>query len=210
MRRIITSLLWLIIAVSPAGAQFTTDLFRDFELRSLGPSLTTGRISDIAVDPRDRSVWYVAAASGGLWKTANHGTTFEPIFDQYGSYSMGCITIDPNASNVVWLGTGENQSQRSVSFGDGVYKSTDGGKTWKNMGLRNSEHIAKILVDPRNSNVVYVASQGPLWSPGGDRGLFKTTDGGETWKAVLTISENTGVTDAVFDPRNPDVIYAAS
>ncbi|MBI4471446.1 MAG: glycosyl hydrolase [Acidobacteria bacterium] len=196
------------IAQTPASG--APDLFRGLEFRSLGPSLTTGRISDIAVDPRNPSIWYVAAASGGLWKTTNRGTTFQPIFDQYGSYSLGCVTIDPNAPNVIWLGTGENQSQRSVSFGDGVYKSSDGGETWKNVGLRNSEHIAKILVDPRNSNVVYVASQGPLWASGGDRGLFKTTDGGQTWKPVLEVSENTGITDIVLDPRTPDVIYAAS
>jgi photosystem II stability/assembly factor-like uncharacterized protein len=176
----------------------------------LGPTNAPGRIGDIAVNPRNRSIWYVLASSGGLWKTTNRGQTFKPIFDQYGSYSLGCVTLDPHNPDVVWLGTGENQSQRSVGFGDGVYKSTDGGKTWENVGLKTSEHIARILVDPRNSDVVYVASQGPLWAPGGERGLFKTTDGGKTWKPILQISENTGVTEAVFDPINPDVIYAAS
>jgi photosystem II stability/assembly factor-like uncharacterized protein len=195
----------------PAAANRpTAEAFRGLELRSLGPALTPGRIADIAVDPRNRSVWYVAVASGGLWRTTNRGLTWQPIFDQYGSYSLGCITLDPNNPDVVWLGTGENQSQRSVGFGDGVYKSTDGGQSWTHLGLRDSEHIGKILVDPRNSNVVYVAAQGPLWSPGGDRGLFKTTDGGQTWKAVLQVSENTGITDLAFDPRNPDVLYAAS
>jgi photosystem II stability/assembly factor-like uncharacterized protein len=184
--------------------------FAGLELRSIGPALTSGRIADLAVDPRDPRIWFVAVASGGVWKTTNAGTTFTPIFDDQPSYSIGCVTIDPNDSLTVWVGTGENNSQRSVSWGDGVYKSTDGGKSWKNMGLPKSEHIAKILIDPRNSNVVYVAAQGPLWNPGGDRGLYKSTDGGKTWKAVLTISENTGVTDVVFQPDNPDVLYAAA
>ncbi|HXM70045.1 MAG TPA: glycosyl hydrolase, partial [Thermoanaerobaculia bacterium] len=136
--------------------------------------------------------------------------TFEPVFDGEGSYSIGCVAIDPNDPLVVWVGTGENNSQRSVSYGDGVYKSSDGGRHWQNLGLKSSEHIARILVDPRNSDVVYVAAQGPLWSAGGDRGLYKTADGGKTWKRVLAISDNTGVTDLVMDPRNPDVLYAAS
>jgi photosystem II stability/assembly factor-like uncharacterized protein len=170
----------------------------------------SGRIGDIAKDPNDLSTWYVAVSSGNVWKTVNAGTTWEPIFDGYGSYSMCCITIDPNNSSVLWLGTGENASQRSAGYGDGVYKSLDAGRSWTNVGLQNSEHIGKIIVDPRDSDVVYVAAQGPLWAPGGDRGLYKTTDGGATWSRVLEISENTGVADAVFDPRNPDVIYAVS
>jgi photosystem II stability/assembly factor-like uncharacterized protein len=188
----------------------TAETCRGLALRNIGPTLSSGRIADVAVDPRNRDVWYVATASGGLWKTTDHGTTWKPIFDQHVSFSMGCVTLDPNNPDVVWLGTGENTSQRSVDFGDGIYKSTDGGATWKHMGLRSSEHIGKILVDPRNSDVVFVAAQGSLWAPGGDRGVFKTTDGGKTWKPALQVSENTGVTDLAFDPRNPDVIYAAS
>jgi len=184
--------------------------FAGLRFRGIGPALMSGRISDIAVDPHDRATWYVAAASGGVWKTTNAGTTWKPVFDNQGSYSIGCVAVDPNNPLVVWVGTGENNSQRSVGYGDGVYKSLDGGKTWEKAGLEKSEHIAKILIDPRNSNVVYVAAQGPLWAPGGDRGLYKTTDGGKTWKAVLTISENTGVTDVCFDPRNPDVLYCAA
>lgn len=195
---------------SAARGELTAGAFRGLELRNIGPALTTGRVGDIAIDPRNRSVWYVAAASGGVWKTTNRGTTWKPIFDQHGSYSMGCVTLDPNNPDVVWLGTGENQAQRSVSYGDGVYKSTDGGEHWLNVGLPTSEHIGKILIDPRNSNVVFAASQGPLWSPGGDRGLFKTSDGGTSWKPVLQVSQNTGIADIAFDPRNPDVIYAAS
>jgi photosystem II stability/assembly factor-like uncharacterized protein len=180
------------------------------KLRSIGPAVTSGRVVGFAVHPTDRSTYYVAAACGGVWKTINGGTTWTPIFDNEGSYSIGCVVLDSKNPNVVWIGTGENNSQRSVGYGDGVYRSDDGGKSWKKVGLDKSEHIGKILIDPRNSNTVYVAAQGPLWGPGGDRGLYKTTDGGKTWKSLLTISENTGVTDVVLDPRNPDVLIAAS
>lgn len=180
------------------------------QFRSIGPAFCSGRIADIAVNPENRAEYYVAVASGGVWKTTNNGISWNPVFDNEGSYSIGIVTIDPNNQNVVWVGTGEYNSQRSVSYGDGVYKSEDGGKSWKNMGLKNSEHIGKIIIDPRNSDIVYVAAQGPLWGPGGDRGLYKTTNGGESWAKVLEISENTGVTDIVYDPRNPDVLYAAS
>jgi photosystem II stability/assembly factor-like uncharacterized protein len=190
--------------------RLTADTMKSFAFRSVGPSLTTGRISDVAVDPKNPSVWYVAAAAGNLWKTENRGNTWTGIFDEQGSYSLGAVTVDPKDSNIVWLGTGENNNQRSVSFGDGVYKSTDGGATWKRMGLENSEHIQNIVIDPRNSNVVYVTAIGPLWSAGGHRGLYKTADGGQTWKAVLTVSPDTGVTDLLMDPKNPDVLYAAA
>src|SRR6185503_2254343 len=179
-------------------------------LRSVGPALTSGRVGDIAVHPRDKKIWYVAAASGGVWKTTNAGTTWTPIFDNEGSYSIGTVVLDPKNPLTVWVGTGENNSQRSVSYGDGVYRSDDGGRTWKNVGLKASERIGRIAIDPRNSDTVYVAAQGPLWGPGGDRGLFKTADGGKTWKNILSISENTGVTDVVMDPNNPDTLYAAS
>jgi photosystem II stability/assembly factor-like uncharacterized protein len=184
--------------------------FAGLKLRGIGPAFISGRVADLGVDPRHTGTYYVAVASGGLWKTINAGTTFEPIFDGEGSYSIGCVTVDPNDSLVVWVGTGENNSQRSVSYGDGVYKSVDGGHHWQNLGLKSSEHIARILVDPRNSEVVYVAAQGPLWAAGGDRGVYKTTDGGKSWKRALSISDDTGVTDLVMDPRNPDVLYAAA
>ncbi|ANM31682.1 glycosyl hydrolase [Acidobacteria bacterium Mor1] len=191
-------------------SKFKSTTFSGLSLRLIGPALTSGRIGDIAVNPEDHSEWFVAVASGGVWRTRNAGTTFTPVFDSQGSYSIGCVTIDPNNPNVIWVGTGENNSQRSVGYGDGVYKSVDGGSSWTHMGLKDSQHIGKILVDPRDSNVVYVAAQGPLWNAGGDRGLYKTTDGGATWDKVLEISENTGVTDIVLDSRNPDVILAAS
>jgi photosystem II stability/assembly factor-like uncharacterized protein len=192
---------------SPALA---ADLLNGIQLRSIGPTLTTGRIQDIEIDPKNPNVWYVASAFGGLWKTENRGITFSSIFDSGGSFTLCCVVVDPRDSNIVWLGTGENTSQRSAHFGDGVYKSTDAGKTWRRVGLEHSEHIGRILIHPRNSDVVFVASQGPLFSAGGDRGLYKTTDGGATWSAVLTISPDTGISDIVFDPRNPDVIYAAA
>ncbi|HEY0788801.1 MAG TPA: glycosyl hydrolase, partial [Thermoanaerobaculia bacterium] len=175
-----------------------------------GPALTSGWIGDIAVDPADDGTWFIAVASGNVWKTTNAGTTFTPIFDGEGSYSIGCVAIDPKNPLVVWVGTGENNSQRSVGYGDGVYKSVDGGKSWTNVGLKASEHIGKILIDRTDANVVWVAAQGPLWSAGGDRGLYKTTDGGKNWKKVLEISPNTGVSDIVMDPRDPNVVYASA
>jgi len=180
------------------------------QLRSIGPAFMGGRIADIAVSPDDPSTWYVAAGSGNLWKTTNSGITWKPVFDQQVSYSIGCVTIDPNNPETVWVGTGENVSGRHVGWGDGVYRSMDGGKSWKQMGLASSEHIGKILVDPRNSDIVIVAAEGPLWSSGGERGVYKTKDGGATWKQVLEIDENTGATDLEFDPANPDVVFAAA
>jgi photosystem II stability/assembly factor-like uncharacterized protein len=181
-----------------------------FKLRSIGPAVTSGRVVDMAVNPHNHSEYYVATAAGGVWKTVNHGVTYEPIFDGESSYSIGCVTIDPSNTNVVWVGSGENNNQRAANYGDGVYKSEDGGKSWKNMGLKTSEHIGMIAVDPTNSDVVYVAAYGPLWSSGGERGLYKTTDGGKTWKAVLTVSEHTGFNEIHIDPRNANVLYATS
>ena len=192
------------------GTRMKAATFKGLELRGIGPALMSGRIADIAIHPDDQSTWYVAVGSGNVWKTTNAGTTWKPIFDDQGSYSVGCVTIDPSNPEIVWVGSGENVSGRHVGYGDGVYKSLDGGESWKRAGLEKSEHISKIIVDPRDSNVVYVAAQGPLWSEGGERGLYKTTDGGETWGLTLSSGEYTGVTDIVMDPRNPDVIYAAT
>ena len=188
----------------------TPDTFSGLKFRLIGPAVASGRVMSIAVNPRDKFEYYVGVASGGVWKTVNDGTTWTPVFDKEGSYSIGWITLDPNDPAVVWVGTGESNSQRSVSYGDGIYRSDDGGKNWTNLGLKKSEHIGRVVIDPRDSKVVYVAAEGPLWGPGGDRGLYKTTDGGKNWKAVLTISENTGVVDVAIDPSNPDIVYAAA
>jgi photosystem II stability/assembly factor-like uncharacterized protein len=188
----------------------TTSPFKGLELRNIGPAFMSGRIADIAIHPADQSTWYVAAGSGGVWKTVNSGTTWKPIFEDQGSYSIGCVTLDPVHPEIVWVGSGENVGGRHVGYGDGVYRSLDGGSSWKNMGLARSEHIGRILVDPRDSRVIYVAAQGPLWSAGGDRGLFKTTDDGTTWKKILGGGEYTGVNDVVMDPRDPAVLYAAT
>lgn len=186
----------------------SANTFAGLELRGIGPALMSGRVADIAIHPSDQSTWYVAVGSGNLWKTTTAGTNWEPIFDDQGAYSIGCVTLDPNNPNVVWVGTGENVGGRHVGYGDGVYRSRDCGKSWENLGLNDSQHIGMIVVDPRDSNVVYVAAEGPLWSPGGERGLFKTTDGGATWNKILGGGEYTGVNEVHLDSRNPDLLYA--
>ncbi|NNK50273.1 MAG: glycosyl hydrolase [Xanthomonadales bacterium] len=219
MRKLLHTLLLglaTIILCPPLSAQpaetadpgLNESTFKGLEWRGIGPALMSGRIADIAVDPVDRSTWYVAVGSGGVWKTANRGITWSSVFDGQGSYSIGCVTIDPNNHNTVWVGTGENVSGRHVGYGDGVYKSLDGGVTWKNMGLKLSEHIGMIAIDPRDSNVIYVAAQGPLWSGGGERGLYKSTDGGEKWELILAGGDFTGVNEIHLDPRDPDVLFA--
>jgi photosystem II stability/assembly factor-like uncharacterized protein len=180
------------------------------ELRTIGPALMSGRIADVAIDPARPSTWYVAVGSGGVWKTTNAGTTWKPLFDGQTSYSIGTVTLDPGNSSVVWVGTGEDVGGRHVGFGDGVYWSGDGGEHWEKRGLEKSEHIARIVVHPEDPNTVWVAAQGPLWSAGGERGVYKTKDGGKSWKKVLGGGEWTGATDLIIDPRDPDLLYAAT
>ena len=186
------------------------NLYGGLEFRNIGPAMTSGRIADIAIHPENENVWYVAVGSGGVWKTMNSGTTWKPIFDDQKVYSTGCITIDSKKPSTIWLGTGENVGGRHAGFGDGVYVSHNDGKSWKNMGLENSEHISKIIVHPENSDIVWVASQGPLWSKGGDRGVYKTINGGKSWKRTLGDAEWIGATDMLIDPTNSDVLYAAT
>ncbi len=185
-------------------------IFKTLKWRSIGPAFTSGRIADFAVDPDNYAHYYVAVASGHVWETKNNGITYKPIFDNHHVYSIGCITIAPSQHNIVWIGTGENNHQRAIGYGNGVYKSTDGGKTWKNMGLKNSRQIGDIIINPNNPDIVYVAAEGSIWAPNKERGVYKTTDGGKTWKQVLFISENTGVANICFDPRNPNTIYAGA
>jgi photosystem II stability/assembly factor-like uncharacterized protein len=180
------------------------------KFRSIGPAFTSGRIADFAVNPKNHSEYYVAAACGHVWKTTNNGNTFEPVFDNEGAYSIGCLAMDPKNPNVVWVGTGENNHQRALGYGDGVYKTVDGGKSWKNMGLKESRQIGMIAINPGNTDVVYVAAEGSAWGPGGERGLYKTTDGGENWEKILKISEHTGVNNVILHPCNPDIIFATS
>jgi|FLOH01.1.fsa_nt_gi photosystem II stability/assembly factor-like uncharacterized protein len=220
MRNILVTILIIVVALTPAEAKkkkdeekkegLSSSTFSGLKWRSIGPAFVSGRIADFAVNPDDFSTYYVGVASGHIWKTTNNGITFDPVFDNYGAYSIGALAMDPNNYNVVWAGTGENNHQRALGYGNGVYKTTDGGSSWKNMGLKNSRQIGEILIDPRNSDVVYVAAEGSAWGPGEERGVYKTTDGGETWERVLFVSENTGVANLCFEPGNPDVIYAGA
>ena len=203
-------LIVFVLGLSAAFGQMTDSIFSGLKFRSLGPAFTSGRIADIAIHPEDESLWYVAVGSGGVWKTVNAGTTWEPIFDKEASYSIGCISIDPNDPHTIWVGTGENVGGRHVGFGDGVYVSRDDGRTWAHRGLRESEHISRIIIHPENSDVIWVAAQGPLWNKGGQRGIYKSADGGSTWKRTLGDDSWMGATDLLLDPENPDVLYAAS
>ncbi len=196
--------------VTETPSLFDAGTVSALKFRSIGPALTSGRVADLAIHPDNKDVWYVAAASGGVWVTRNHGTTFSPIFDGYGSYSIGCVRIAPSNPKTIWVGTGENNNQRSVSYGDGVYKSVDGGKTFVNMGLKQSEHIGTIVIHPKNENILWVAAYGPLWSSGGERGVYKSVDGGKTWKRTLFVSENTGIAEVQIDPIHPDILYASA
>lgn len=209
------TLLLMLCASFTVTAQKTSETTIDSTLsglkfRSIGPAFMSGRIADIAIDHNNTNTWYVAVGSGGVWKTENSGTTWIPLTDKESFYSTGCITIDPNNSNFIWVGTGENVGGRHIGIGHGIYASKDGGKTWQNKGLKKSEHISKIIVNPKNSNEIWVAAQGPLWSSGGERGLYKTIDGGDTWKLVLSDNEWTGVTDVIIDPRDEKILYAAT
>ncbi len=199
-----------IIAQDTSSDKLKASTFSGLKFRSLGPAFMSGRIADIAIHPENEHLWYVAAGSGGVWKTTNSGTSWKAIFDHQKSYSIGCISIDPTNPHVVWVGTGENVGGRHVGFGDGIYKSEDGGAHWQHMGLKKTQHISKVVIHPENSDVIWVAAQGPLWNKGDERGLYKSTDGGKTWKKTLGDAEWIGVTDILIDPRNPDRLYAAT
>lgn len=201
-------LMWMGIMAIPTQAQELS--LSGLKWRAVGPATTSGRIADIAVDPADINTFYLAVASGGVWKTTNNATTWEPIFDGQSSFSTGCVAINPHNRHEVWVGTGENNNQRSVGYGDGVYKSTDGGKSWKKMGLEKSEHIGMIAFHPQDPLTVYVAAYGPLWSAGGERGIYKTTDGGATWKRVAHVDDHTGFNEVHYHPSVSGLLFATA
>ena len=184
--------------------------FDSLHFRPLGPASMSGRISDLAVYEANPAIYYVGTGHGGVWKTVNNGTTFEAQMQDRGLMSIGDIAISQNNADLVWVGTGESNNRQSTSWGDGVYKSTDGGKTYAFMGLRTSRSINRIVIDPRNNETVFVASTGSLWGPGGERGVYKTTDGGKNWKQVLKVDDDTGANDLVMDPTNDQILYAST
>jgi photosystem II stability/assembly factor-like uncharacterized protein len=184
--------------------------FKDLKWRSVGPRLQGGRIETIAVDPRNSSVIYVGAGSGNLWKTVNNGTTWKPIFEHESTFAMGEVAVSPSNPDILWLGTGERLMARSSYAGTGIFKSTDGGETWRNMGLADSHHIGRVIVDPKDPDIVFAAVIGHLYSPNEERGVFKTADGGKTWSKVLYIDDRTGAIDLVMHPKDPQVLYATT
>src|SRR5438270_9342969 len=185
-------------------------LLSTFRFRSIGPASMGGRIDDIAVSETDPNIIYVGYAVGGVFKSENNGTTFEPVFETYGTSSIGDIAIHPTNPNIVYVGTGEANNRQTTSFGDGIYKTTDGGKTFTNIGLKETQTIARIVIDPKNPETVYVASPGHLFGPNPDRGVFKTTDGGKSWNTIKFIDDDTGFNDIVLDPSNSTIVYASS
>ncbi|MEY2557531.1 MAG: hypothetical protein QOE34_956 [Verrucomicrobiota bacterium] len=216
--RLVASLILASVSISlaqdnPPPQQLTDVLFKNLKVRGIGPAVMGGRVSDIAIDPRNPALFYVGLATGGLFKTADNGVSFDPIFDKESVQSIGAVAISPSDSDVLWVGTGEPNDRNSSGWGNGIYRSTDGGGTWQNVGLKESRAVARIIVHPTNPEIAYVAAVGHLWADGGDRGLFKTTDGGKNWKAVLQAAAphaaRTGCGDVAFDPSNPEIIYAA-
>src|SRR4029077_11276499 len=199
--------------VTPGGAvaqSSATDKLKNLEFREIGPAVMGGRIDDFAVVESNANIVYVGTASGGVWKTTNNGTTWEAVFDTEGGSTIGAITIARADPAVVWVGSGEPNNRQSSSWGDGIYKSLDAGKTWQKMGLSATHHIGRIVIHPKNPEVVYAAALGHLWGPNAERGVYKTTDGGKTWNQVLKINDDTGVSDIAMDPESPDTLYAAA
>jgi photosystem II stability/assembly factor-like uncharacterized protein len=222
MKRVSSVLKWAVAAglfggalivgadARPADQANPIDKLKNIELREIGPAVMGGRIDDFAVVESNPNVVFVGVASGGVWKTTNNGTTWTPVFDKEAVSTIGDIAIAPSDPSIVWVGTGEPNNRQSSSWGDGAYKSVDGGKTWQRMGLAATHHIGRIVIHPRNPDVVYAAALGHLWGPNPERGVYKTTDGGKTWSQVLKINDDTGVSDIAMDPQSPDILYAAA
>jgi hypothetical protein len=207
------TILLLSLSVAGLGAQEAIPAAQDFaglRARNIGPAVMSGRIVDLAVVEMDPRVFYVASATGGLWKTTNNAVTFTPLFDQETVHSIGDVAVHQVDTSLVWVGTGERANRQSSSWGDGVYRSRDGGRSWENVGLRDSRHIGRIALHPQDPQVVYVAAMGHLWGPNPERGLYKSVDGGESWERILFVDEDTGVVDVALDPQNPEIVYAAS
>ncbi len=198
----------LVVRSAQSAGDGSAGPFDTLHFRPIGPASMSGRISDLAVYEANPSIYYVGTAHGGVWKTINNGTTFEPQFQNQGLIAIGDVTISQSNPDLVWVGTGESNNRQSTSWGDGVYKSTDGGKTYTNMGLKTSRHINRIVIDPRNNDIVFVAATGALFGPGGERGVYKTTDGGKRWKQVLKVDDDTGANDLVMDAQNNQILYA--
>ena len=203
-------LLGALFLLFPLKAQLDSKDLHGLKLRSIGPANMSGRIVDLAVLESDPYVIYAATATGGVWKSTNNGVTWAPIFENEGTHSVGAIALSQAHPNNLWVGTGERANRQSSGWGDGVYKSTDGGKTWTNMGLKDSHHIGRIVIHPNDTNTVYVAAMGHLWGPNNERGLYKTTDGGQSWDRIIYVDDDTGVVDVAMDPSDPNTLYAAT
>src|SRR5207248_3135962 len=197
-------------APSPTAPQLTDVLFKNLKARSIGPAVMGGRVSDIAIDPHKPFIFYVGLGHGGVFKTNDNGVSFDPVFDKQPVLSIGAVAVAPSDSEIIWVGTGEANDRNSSGWGDGVYRSTDAGENWQNVGLKNSRAIARIVVDPKKPEVAYVAAVGHLWADGSERGLFKTTDAGKTWKLILQApaphNARTGCGDVIIDPTNPEIL----
>ena len=207
---ILLALLWVHPALAQDAPVLTEDILRAFQWRSIGPANMSGRVTDIEGLPGPSKTFYVASAAGGIWKTTNNGTTFRPLFQNERVASLGDMAIAPSDSMQLWVGTGEEDSRNSISPGGGIYKSMDGGLTWELKGLEATEHIGRVVVHPSDPNTVWVAALGALWRSNPERGIYKTTDGGDTWELVNFISDKAGFVDLAIHPKDPDVLFASS
>ncbi|MER3465228.1 MAG: hypothetical protein C4329_13255, partial [Chitinophagaceae bacterium] len=202
MRKLLATLT-LALTSATLFAQNPLDAFKNMKPRNIGPSSMSGRVTAIDVVNSNQNIWYIGTASGGVWKTENAGASFAPIFDEQPTLNIGSVAVQQNNPNIVWVGTGEGNPRNSLNIGEGIYKTMDGGKTWKRMGLEKTRNIHRILIDPTNPNIVYAGAIGNPYAEHPERGVYKTTDGGETWKLILHTNDTSGVGDMNMDPSNP-------